>query len=577
MTEQTINLAFRVFNIKAVKLLSAKIQNSVIAMSRLLYNSVNPLFFLLYPLLFVLFLFGCASLPHKSDILVLVDGEPVTTGDYVYSLEISHRREDMSSAQSLNLHDYLQKLIDDKLIVQEAKHMNMEEFPEVRQKTEAYILRESVTRLYDEEILHKVSVDEEDIRGYYRKNYERLTLSVIEANTSEEAEKILEQLRSGSNFSDMAKGHTPHVLKDQTEIVMTRNSLGTKFDESVASLKEGEFSGVIENGNKYYILKLISRQEAPVEDLEKIREKITHEAKQQMIKERSAEYLRSLRGSIKPMVHDDILSAIVFDGKNEARETWLKDERPLVEVEDTVLTAGAFTAMLSGTSRNKEAVLNHWLDKKLVDIEALRRQYTATSDLKDMARRYKEQILKNTFFTTVLVPKIIISDEDLNTYYTDHQDEFLKPYTYKIQQITLKTREEAQDIESSLKGGASFSWLAKTRSADSYALQGGDAGWSMKSGLPRPLQEIIDSMNPGDISSIIEDAEFYKIIMLQEKSRREPEDFSKVKSSIQAILFRKKFNELLSGYTDKLRQDAEIIMYPENLDSFEKGFKGGKN
>ena len=222
-------------------------------------------------------------------------------------------------------------------------------------------------------------------------------------------------------------------------------------------------------------------------------------------------------------------------------------------------------------------VLNQWLDKKLVDIEALKRQYDMTSDLKDMVRRYKEQIIKNTFITTVIIPQIIISEMDLKAYYTDHQDEFLKPDMYKMQQITVKDREEAEEIENALKKGASFSWLAKTKSADSYALTGGDAGWLMRSGLPRPLRDIIDSMNPGDISPIIEDTEYYKIFMFQEKSRKEPEDFSTVKSSVQAKLFREKFQEILSGYTEKLKEEAEIITYPEVLDSFERGVKGEEN
>jgi len=49
-------------------------------------------------------------------------------------------------------------------------------------------------------------------------------------------------------------------------------------------------------------------------------------------------------------------------------------------------------------------------------------------------------------------------------YYARHKEDFAKPYWYKIQQITVNTMEDAQDISNSLKSGASFSWLAKRRS-----------------------------------------------------------------------------------------------------------------
>jgi hypothetical protein len=63
--------------------------------------------------------------------LAFVDGDPVTKGDLEYSLEIAHRREDLSSAKALDISQYVEKLINDRLIIHEARRMGMEEYPAV--------------------------------------------------------------------------------------------------------------------------------------------------------------------------------------------------------------------------------------------------------------------------------------------------------------------------------------------------------------------------------------------------------------------------------------------------------------
>ena len=130
---------------------------------------------MLHALCSMLFLIGCASVGQKDRVLALVDGDPVTEGDLQYSLTIKHRKEDLSSAGSLNISRYVNKLIDDRLLVHEARTAGMDRLPEIKQALEAYILRESVVRLHKEEIVEKVAITEDDLREYYKKNHEQFS------------------------------------------------------------------------------------------------------------------------------------------------------------------------------------------------------------------------------------------------------------------------------------------------------------------------------------------------------------------------------------------------------------------
>lgn len=434
----------------------------------------------LYTICFLLiFLSGCASLSHKENILAVINGEPVVEDDLKYSLQITHRREDLSSAKELNLSKFIQKLVDDRLIIQEARSMGMEDYPEVKQAIEKYILRESVARLYNEEIVDKVSVTEEEIKEYYLK---------------------------------------------------------------------------------------VKGQEASDEELEKIRENIKKNIKKQKEKERGDEYLKYLKEHQTIKIDQELLSSIK---NNEEIDESIK-ERTLAEVNGFLLTIKEFLNLVkSYPRRSKEEILNDWIDRKVIDSEAIKRHYELRTDLKDMVERYKGQVLKNTFIKRIIIPQVNITDELLSDYYSSHKENFIKPHLFKIQQITVNTKEDAEDILKSLQNGADFSWLAEKRSVDSSAREGGDAGWLTKTEMHKSVNEIVDILKPGEISHIIEVDSKYRIIKLVDKKDGEVEEFEKVKNVVYKMAFEEKVNKLLDDYVSFLKKDAVVTINEEAIKALE--------
>jgi peptidyl-prolyl cis-trans isomerase C len=513
----------------------------------------------------LVFLGGCASLLQEEDILAVVNGEPVTGEDLKYSLQIAHRKEDLSSAGTLNLSQFIQKLVDDRLIIQEAYRMGMEEYPEVQQAFHAYILRESVVRLYSDGITKKVTVTDEEIISYYKKNFEQFSLGIIEVDSEDNAQVILEQLKKGVDFKELTQQYSTYrSQKDGGEVVLRRNSLPPPIEKAVSNLKPGETSDVIKMQNKYYIVKLINKEEASTEELKNVRASIERAIRKQKEKERSDEYLKYLREHQTIRIEQELLAAIKLSGNSEEIESLSKDERTLAEVDSFLITVRDFVDLAkSYPMKSKEEILNEWIDRKVVDHEALNRHYELEPDLKDMVYRYKGQLLKNTFIKRVVIPQIDISDKTLEEYYSSHQKSFSKPASFKIQQITVKTIDEAQDILNNLQNGADFSWLAKKRSGDSAAQEGGDIGWLTKAEMPETVRKILDTLKPGDISPILKIVPQYRIIRLQGKREEEVEEFDKVKKTVYKAAFEEQVNSLLNNYVAQLKTDAEIKMNDE--------------
>jgi peptidyl-prolyl cis-trans isomerase C len=536
-----------------------------------LTNMINNIKFLLlvFPLFF---LWSCASLPHKANILAVVDDMPITEADLAYALQVAHRREDLSSAQELNIRQYVQKLIDDALIIQEAVRMDMEQYPEVQKAEEAYLLRESVMRLHDEEIVRKVSVTEEEIKNYYKENFEQYSLGIIESGSEEEAAGIMELLKKGEDFSELARQYS--VNKDRTETVLTKMSMGSSVRDAVSDLKPNEYSDIIKGNDKYYIIKLISRKEAPDEGLEKIKASIAQSLRKRKEKEREEEYLEILRKRATIKMNKEYLSEIKLDAGAEERGKWSGDERVLADVNGVVLTVGGYVAMLSpNATKATEEDVKKWIDLKLVDQEALSRHYNMSADVKNDLYRYKNYLLKNTFIKTVILPRIEITEEAMEEYYMSHREDFLKPVRYRIQQITLKTLEDAQETLNNLKNGADFSWLLKKRSTNSDEPESVYGEWLIKTQLPGPAREIVDALNPGDISPILKNDDHYLIILLQEKSAKEFEKFNEIKPVVYRTLFGEQFQETFNEFVAKLKDGARITINDDAIRLYEERLK----
>ncbi|VAX31589.1 hypothetical protein MNBD_NITROSPIRAE02-976 [hydrothermal vent metagenome] len=531
--------------------------------------------------LLVAFVGGCVSLRQKGEIpagekvLAVVDGEPITEEDLKYSLQIAHRREDLSSAGSLSMSEYVQKLIDDMLLIEEARRMGMERDTQVQQAVKAYVLRESVVKLYDEEISQKVSVSDEEIASYYRKNYERFSLGIIEVSSEEEAADIAGQLKKGADFSDLARKYSTHRSgKNGGEIVITRRSMPPYIGETVAGLSPGELSDPLKIRDKYYIVRLLGRKEAPDEELRNVREEIEKIIRKQREKERADEYLEYLRKHAAIKVNKDILSA-VSQGKGEGDAAkWSRDKRVVAEVNGSVLTAGEFASMSAPyRGKSKEHILNSWIDRKVVDHEALGRRYDTSPGFRKKIERYENQLLKKAFINKAIIPKIEISDERLKDYYTKHREEFAGPDRFRVQQITVKTMDEARSLLNSLQEGADFSWLARNRSIDAAGPKGGEVGWLAIQKFPVPVREIVTTLKTGEISPIVKIDSFYRIIRLQGRIDGEVRSFEEVRDAVYKTYFKEEFNALRDEFVARLRAKARIEIHNEAIKSLEEGLQ----
>jgi peptidyl-prolyl cis-trans isomerase C len=125
--------------------------------------------------------------------------------------------------------------------------------------------------------------------------------------------------------------------------------------------------------------------------------------------------------------------------------------------------------------------------------------------------------------------------------------------------ILVESEDEAKAIVDQLKGGADFAALAKEKSKDPGAADGGDLGYFTKDQMVPEFSEVAFKMYPGQLSNPVKTQFGWHIIKVEDKRMRPVPELATIKEQIDAYLVRRAQSE----YVGKLRQTAKI----ERLDA----------
>ncbi len=146
-------------------------------------------------------------------------------------------------------------------------------------------------------------------------------------------------------------------------------------------------------------------------------------------------------------------------------------------------------------------------------------------------QRYKtqpERKLRYLFFSDANAPQsAAITGEMVRQYYLDHQEQYSTPEQRRARHILFRTGKEgdsktaagqkalAERILAEIKGGADFEQEARRYSEDASKDQGGDLGFFPRGVTAPSFEEALFSMQPGEISDLVQTPFGYHIIRLE--------------------------------------------------------------
>jgi peptidyl-prolyl cis-trans isomerase C len=120
--------------------------------------------------------------------------------------------------------------------------------------------------------------------------------------------------------------------------------------------------------------------------------------------------------------------------------------------------------------------------------------------------------------------------------------------------ILVETEDEANDILAQIKAGADFATLAKEKSKDPGAADGGDLGYFTKDQMVPEFADVAFKMYPGQLSNPVKTQFGWHIIKVEDRRQKPVPEFDKIKEQIDAYLVRK----AQSDYVGELRKTAKV-------------------
>jgi peptidyl-prolyl cis-trans isomerase SurA len=125
----------------------------------------------------------------------------------------------------------------------------------------------------------------------------------------------------------------------------------------------------------------------------------------------------------------------------------------------------------------------------------------------------------------------------------------------ELNQIKTAAATVLQEIHS----GKDFAELAKKYSNDtSTAKDGGDLGTFKKGDMLPGIQNILETMKPGEVSDLVKTPAGFHIVKLEKRFVKSTKTFDEVKGEIEETLYKKKSEERFKQWADDLKKSAAI-------------------
>ena len=184
---------------------------------------------------------------------------------------------------------------------------------------------------------------------------------------------------------------------------------------------------------------------------------------------------------------------------------------------------------------------------------------------KEWKNGVRENILFEKLITSQVYLPIKVSGKEIAAYYRKHQDQFKKPKRFRIRQILMKGREEAEEILKALGKGEGFEELARKRSLSPDKERGGDMGYFSKEEMLAEWEEAVGKLSPGEVSYPVKSPYGWHIFKLEKVLSPRTMSLKEARKEIKEKLLIEKRERALKEWLSGLRVRTEIEINEEML------------
>jgi len=520
-----------------------------------------------FPILLILAcVLACGT--QEERILVRVGDETINVKDFLAAYR--PRSYPSEEAELEAKKQVLDKLIEDKLLVAEARSRGYEEDPTVKEGLQDAVDRVLINTLYMKEVVEKAKASRLDAKRFYEADKILLTLSIIHIDSDTLGYLILQEFSTGVPFDTLAVRYSTHPSARNGGKVGTI-PLSTFFEDpafrELSRLKEGRSTLPLENESGgydiYYLAERSEKEDQPpfkemeasiIKQIERMRQgKLSYESLERLFEEANIEY-------------NNIGLALLSKPKEALSEAELATWTIKVggEVTDSV------GSMLAVYSRFPEGVPPYQLQDfaknvaqrpALVSV-ALKRKLDRDPAVKETIDAYIASQMRNRIYAEEVLEKIEIGAEKVRAYYDEHPDEFFVPERRKLSIIKTSSYSDVQQAFSLLRQGQPFEEVARRFSDHQQsAKRGGSIGFRKAGDVSfKTFVEHGFRLAKGNYSRSFEVPGGFGIVKVDDVQPAYTKEFDSEKRRIERRLRGEEEKEVKAAFIEELRKKIKVTI-----------------
>jgi hypothetical protein len=512
--------------------------------------------------------------------LAVINGEPLTLEEFDRTIASLHEGTMDNAARSRsNSAELLKRMINAKLILQEARNIGLDTLPEVKNPVKVFEEDSLRGMLYGYHIRNIKKPDKKEADRRYMAAVKEIKVKSVLFENEDDGRRLEAIVTAGGDFDQaanraLAAGEATGSLEGQ---YMQYESLSPEVVRVVSTMKTGEVSPLLRIGNRFSMLKLedIRYPEDPA-----AREKAEKDALQAKRVAALEAYTEELKKKYV-IRNKKRFESLDYESAEPGFEKLLKDKRVVAEVKGekpvTVmdLTESLQRRFFHGAERaaqekqinkRKSQVLEEILNKRVTLKEAKLKKLDRTDYHKSRVEAYRNGILFATFVQKAVEPDVKVEEAEIKAYLQEHIGEYTTPEMMRIDSLVFTKREDAEEAIEKLRKGADFQWMRANADGQVDATKAGNLlqfGGTMlvTATLPEGFQKAVSGAAEGDYR-LHADAEGHSYVLyLRDVTPPKPQPFEEVESVIREKVHLEKRTQALRDWEEKLRKASEVKVF----------------
>ncbi len=210
-----------------------------------------------------------------------------------------------------------------------------------------------------------------------------------------------------------------------------------------------------------------------------------------------------------------------------------------------------------GADQKRDYLITYLADVIILAQAADQHQLANRGDVKQRIEFERHKALMEALLQDA--GKAAMTDDALHKVYDEAIKQTPNEEEVHARHILVATEGEAKDIETQLKNGADFAKLAKDKSKDPGAAEGGDLGYFTKEQMVPEFADAAFKLDKGQISDPVKTQFGWHIIQVLDKRTKPTPSYDQVKSQLENYVARRAQADLV----DNLRKSATIERFDQ--------------